>query len=297
MAKNKIKGTHSSKTLKQKIACFANAWLFQGRRFKVASIALVAVLLVGGVTLRVGAESYPGGTDNGLTSNLLSLFNTLTTDGYGTTTNTPNWGSDWNRIATAAEWTPSANSTASDVISGDTYYGNSRTQSTGTYPAPSSCATEAYQDNYGAPVTQTTNCTASVAWTVPSGSPTGSDHYDPRTGLLWSEDLINNSGTLAFTTAAGSSWTWNNSGTANVAVGNLTATQLCTTMGGSWRLPTQKELMQAYIDGANFNLGNPSNYFWSGTQSNSTNAWLVNLSSGYTNTSADTSTLNVRCVN
>ena len=63
-----------------------------------------------------------------------------------------------------------------------------------------------------------------------------------------------------------------------------------------WRLPTQKELMQAYIDGSYFNLSQPSNNFWSATQNNSTNAWNVNLNNGNTNNNNMGNTNNVRCV-
>jgi hypothetical protein len=273
---------------------FSNSKLFRNWRLIVLSIALVVVSSV--VALKVSAESYSGGSDNGLTSNIVSLSNTLTTDGYGSTTNTPDWGSLWNRIVTASEWTPSGNATASDVISGDTYYGNSRTQSTGAYPAPGPCSTQAYTDNNGN-ATSTTNC--SLTWTVPSGSPTGTDHYDSRTGLTWSENLVNNSGTIGFSTSTGSAWTYDNTGTNNVAVGNKTALQLCTSLGNGWRLPTQKEAMQAYVDGAFFNLTNNANYFWTATDSSGTNQWVVSISQGYTTTYAfgTTSTsIYVRCV-
>lgn len=55
-----------------------------------------------------------------------------------------------------------------------------------------------------------------------------------------------------------------------------------------WRLPSQKELMQAYIDGSANNLPSPGNSFWSSTERSGTSgsAWNVFLSSGttYTNT-------------
>ncbi|MGB2787261.1 MAG: DUF1566 domain-containing protein, partial [Candidatus Saccharimonadaceae bacterium] len=63
-----------------------------------------------------------------------------------------------------------------------------------------------------------------------------------------------------------------------------------------WRLPTQKELMQAYIDGSNFNLTQPENYYWSATQYNSSNAWYAYLSYGYTTVYSMTFTASVRCV-
>ena len=73
---------------------------------------------------------------------------------------------------------------------------------------------------------------------------------------------------------------------------------------GNWRLPHQKELMQAYIDGSWCNspnicaLPHAGYYFWSATtQSNPTHcAWFTSLTNGYTNASTKTSTNDVRCV-
>ncbi|MFH0891398.1 MAG: DUF1566 domain-containing protein [Candidatus Falkowbacteria bacterium] len=50
-----------------------------------------------------------------------------------------------------------------------------------------------------------------------------------------------------------------------------------------WRLPTQKELMQAYLDGSNTNLPNSGHFFWSATESSyalADMAWYVDLGSG-----------------
>lgn len=51
-----------------------------------------------------------------------------------------------------------------------------------------------------------------------------------------------------------------------------------------WRVPTQKELLQAYIDGAGNNLPNANNTFWSSTERNTTQAdgLGVNLATGTT---------------
>jgi len=42
-----------------------------------------------------------------------------------------------------------------------------------------------------------------------------------------------------------------------------TVSQLCSERDNGWRLPVQKELLRAYIDGAYWNLTNPANNFWS----------------------------------
>jgi hypothetical protein len=86
-------------------------------------------------------------------------------------------------------------------------------------------------------------------------------------------------------------------GTNNVALGSKTAVQLCSSMGNGWRLPNQKELMQASIDGSYWNLTQPSNSFWSATQASATNAWYVYLYNGNTNNNnKSTNSYQVRCV-
>jgi len=65
-----------------------------------------------------------------------------------------------------------------------------------------------------------------------------------------------------------------------------------------WRLPSQKELMQAYIDGSANNLPNAGNSFWSSAE-NATNrayAWYVNLGNGHTSNYPKSNNYNARCV-
>jgi hypothetical protein len=75
----------------------------------------------------------------------------------------------------------------------------------------------------------------------------------------------------------------------------------CEALGdGNWRLPYQKELMQAYIDGSWGNLSSAGYNYWSATtSSNSTqNAWVVYLGNGGTNYNSKTNSASyrVRCV-
>ncbi len=259
----------------------------------IVSISLVSVIGV----LQVRAETYPGGDDNGLTSRIKSIYNTLVGLGYGSDTNSPDWGAMWNRINTAATWTPGGDADPADVRKDKTFYSNSRDQQTGTYPAPGPCPTQVWQDNTGGS-TPTSNCTADIAWTVPSPPVTGDDKRDERTGIIWSKALANDAGTVVFTTGTGSTWSWSAVGANNVAVGNKTAIQLCAEMngGGVWRLPVQKELQQAYIDGSFFNLDGPAATFWSATEGSATVAWRVNLSTGGATSETKTSLTSVRCV-
>ena len=271
------------------------------------STLVVGVLVAGVLSFTLGQKVYgeQGGNSptSPTTSYIKTVYDTAQTAGYGTDTNTPDWGTYWNRIATASQWVPSgATATASDIVSGKTAYTTSRTTTTGTnnlFSLPTttgSCSTQAYHDSYGAPVTQTTNCVNNVTWTTADPAVTGDDKKDPRSGLVWSRALLNSAGTVTFTTGAPSDWSWDASGTNNIAVGNKTASQLCSDRGNGWRLPTQKELMQAYIDGSYFNLSQTSTNFWSATENSSSNAWIVSLNNGYTISLNKTNYLYVRCV-
>jgi hypothetical protein len=346
---------------------------------KPTIIGVMALAIIGGA-LSFGlnhtkAEQSGSTPESGVTSRILSLYNDLTGLTYGSDSDTPDWGAYWNRIKTAAKWVPSGTAVEADVATGKTFYNTTRGAKTGagtvTNLTPAGpCPNQQYHDSYGAPVTESTNC--SLTWTTNSSPQTGDDNlagrggYDPRTGLTWSQYLKNNAGTVEFAASGGSTWNWdgtlrftvtaataavgdtytNNgqtftvgytiagattlyakpassglpaasgnlvrvtgSGTdpivfstytlygSNVAVGSKTASQLCSERGNGWRLPTQKELMQAYIDGSYFNLTQPSDLFWSAAEYSSTLAWFVPLNVGNTNlTNKSTSSTQVRCV-
>jgi hypothetical protein len=60
-------------------------------------------------------------------------------------------------------------------------------------------------------------------------------------------------------------FSWDSSSANN---GGKTAAQLCTDRGNGWRLPTEKEIMQAYVDGSYFNtILTNSYYIWTNTLS------------------------------
>lgn len=341
-----------------------NKWI------KPVLISIVALAFIGSVTFKLSttkAEQSGSSPNNDPTiSYLKQLYTDLQTLTYGSDTNSPDYGAFWNRILTAAKWTPTGNAGVTDVKNGQTFFNSTRTVATGTYPAPSSCSTQQYHDSFGAPVTQTTNCTNNINWIANASPVTGDDAtgYDPRTGLSWSQALVNTAGTPTFSATTNSGWTWDGSTTftitagsatagatytnngqtftvvttissgtslnttgtglpaasgtltyvagggantsnltfsaytgTNAAVGNKTAKLLCSERGNGWRLPSQKELMQAYIDGSYFKLTQPSNPFWSATETSATNAWYVYLLNGSTpNYNKSTNSLFVRCV-
>ena len=139
------------------------------------------------------------------------------------------------------------------------------------------------------------------------GADSNANKQDPSTGLIWSNWMD-----------SGNSHTWfwaNNcyepgdaSNPGACAVNGDDACQCvkkssskvgCESFGdGNWRTPTQKELMQSYIDGSWGNLSNAGNTFWSSTtySSGTHGGWLVYLYNGYTVSNNKTSTTKVRCV-
>ncbi len=262
-----------------------------------AGIILLIMAFSLGIWVRAYGEQVGSSPESGSTSYISSLSTSLLSSGYGSDSASPDWGASWNRIKTSAQWVPNGTVTAADVMSGKKFYNSSRTEQTGTLlVAGSSCPTQEYDDRYGAPVTPTTNCVNNSDWTVPSDGIVGTEKLDTRSGLIWSNLIFNDAGTPTFRPSNNSNWSWDASGTANVAVGNLSAIALCTSMGDGWRLPTQKELMQAYIDGAYFNLTQPSNWLWSATTNSSTSKWVVQLSDGYTSGAYYQNNSQVRCV-
>ena len=71
-----------------------------------------------------------------------------------------------------------------------------------------------------------------------------------------------------------------------------------TGMETDWRLPTQKELIQAYIDGSANNIPNSGNLFWSSTEvyNSQSRAWVMYLNIGGAGTNTKSANGTVRCV-
>lgn len=137
-------------------------------------------------------------------------------------------------------------------------------------------------------------------------SDSGADAKDNSTGLIWSLPCKGNgcSSFSDFTIVASGQYTWNNSGTPGspaTATGNngRTASQLCSDKAG-WFLPHQKQLIQAYTDGAYGNLeaSGFTRGYWSATtvSTNINNAWSTSVSTGGTGSNLKTAAGYVRCV-
>ena len=122
-------------------------------------------------------------------------------------------------------------------------------------------------------------------------------YKDQITNLQVTGILASGSNTTDTTTPATYTWSAAVNACAGSTYGGFTA--------GTWRLPTQKELMSLYehgiaaMVGTNFmSLANMTNYFWSSstTSTSTTNAWRVYLAAGHTDYGPKTFTYSVSCV-
>lgn len=237
------------------------------QRRKDILIGAVIMVMVSIFSFLLGSSVYGSegsAPSNGQISRINTLYTSLGNLGYGSDTNTPDRGIYWNKIFTAATWTPEATVTESDVLAGKTFYSDNRTAKTGTRYRVGYCPTQAAVDN-GTTLypNQHTNCTESITWVSADDNIEGSDKMDPITGMVWSYPLYLSGSTPVFDQySSASNWSYNANGANNIAVGNKTAAQLCSERGNGWLLPSQKEMMQAYIDGAFWNLSQSSLQYW-----------------------------------
>lgn len=150
-----------------------------------------------------------------------------------------------------------------------------------------------------------TTCNAGNSYCATSDA-TNADKKDNSTNLVWSKWLD---------TGTAHTWFWANNcyepGTAEnpgtcvnsgdnacQCVKKTSSLVGCEALGGGWRLPYQKELMQAYINGSWGNLSSAGYFYWSATtKSYGTHyAWYTSLSNGNTDDYTKTTTIRVRCV-
>lgn len=161
-------------------------------------------------------------------------------------------------------------------------------------------------------------------------------YQDNRTELYWSDtnsggNIIDNEFVYidgdSRSSPSGNSCNFNSTGTANAYCDNqdplnaysedndVSAAEFClnleldadnadsdndgaTGMETDWRLPTQKELLMAYINGAANNIPNPADYYWSSTEyfNSQSSVWYARLNQGLTSYSTKVTNYAVRCV-
>lgn len=207
--------------------------------------------------------------------------------------------------------TLSGNATTGDVATGKTFYSNSLTKLTGSAPPAFDYSTQSkviWDDYKNGGSADGDNAGEESAWSNTAGTATTGVWKDSRTGLYWSnsQGFLSNSFTEAtcdyFSTTPRGSYTGadgdcgnaiNYCANLNLAAGGTSSTD--------WYLPSQKELMQAYLNGI-YNQTNTTfattSDFWSSAEAsdNPANAWLVYLSHGSTGNYGKVNALSVRCV-
>jgi len=124
---------------------------------------------------------------------------------------------------------------------------------------------------------------------------------DNATGLIWS-GFCDGVGCASFSASAIGVTTYSQS---NVGVNNdsKTGMQLCTSGNhgeSGWFLPSQKQVLQAYVDGYYGNVSLPGEYFalWTATLKSTglTSAWMLNTSVGWSTYVAASSLATITCV-
>ena len=126
----------------------------------------------------------------------------------------------------------------------------------------------------------------------------GAVKQDTRTGLWWS-DISAVAGVASSTSNVFGAATDGTRPTGGNAIGFCDALNTANFAGhNDWYLPTQKQLMQAYIDGSANNLANPGYSFWSSTEHYNLTAfaWNTYLYLGYTGYSTKVTSYYVRCI-
>lgn len=286
-------------------------------RFVLILVVITTSMVFGVGVSNLHAEQSGSSPDSGgATSVLVGGYNLLVSKGtnYGSSSSpdwTNNWGTYWNRIMYSATWEPDGTATASDVLSGKTFYAGSanRTIKTGTAvsfgPDYSEQQYVVYDDlsgvDYEGEESEWTNTNAlsgSEVW------------YDTRTGLYWARSEPSTSTNL-FTISTCDFYSTEprgdydgSDGDCGNAINACGTLSLASTQGESndtdWYLPSQKEIKQAFIDGMYNQAGSSfttGNYYWSTTEDDDdTRAWQSNAATGLNYNNVKTNTYDVHCV-
>lgn len=269
-------------------------------------VILTVVIGVGAFVVTRALAEQSAGTPNSLVNSVIKdAYDNLVTLGYGSETGSN--GAIWNRLISASTWVPDGTATVADVVVGKTYFDESRTAKTGTLDFPKyedqSLQAKDYRDGNAS--------TTWSSWSLTSGAATTGVYKDGRTGLYWSATqgatATNNFNILScdfFSTVPRGNYTGSDVD-CDVSI-NRCATLELDANGDSiletkWYLPTQAELMTAYLNGISLATNTTwvtGNNFWSSTESQSgpTNAWFTILTIGLTNGIGKTNSYSVRCV-
>ena len=270
-----------------------------------AMVVGLASFAVTKTILTVRAEQSGGSPESGADSRLLTLITELTSLSYGSTAagSWGDWGTNWNRIYSAAI-KPFNDAIANTLKNGgNTDYpqsvgGVDDYNNNGIIPADS------YQATW-------TACNAGNNYC--SSGRSVAEKKDENTGLIWSPRISSSSNWFVANRCKypnglpGDDGVCNTNGevacqcvkdTLNEDADNTTAVTCDLYDDGNWRLPTQKENMMAYIDGSWAQLTNAAGNYWSSTTSSAATqfSWSTNQYGGLTTNTTKTANLSVRCV-
>jgi hypothetical protein len=296
----------------------------------MVTVSILMTLIISIPSTLVFAEQSGSTPESGVTSRIRQVYDALVGLAYGDESagSWGDWGTMWNRIRSAAEWTPDGTATSEDVVAGETFYGSSRVRITGTGPQPIDFSLQQFmeRDDYAGPyytgLAPEDYQQEEAEWTDHSVN-TDIVWKDERTGVYWSPDrgvLTTNSFT-AISLNTCDFFDETQYSTRGAYPGGDSdcgdAINYCATLdfGGrtDWYLPSQKELMMAYIDGmynqagatptdaAAFTYGTTSGGgypFWSSSEVSDvpTYAWGVYLYRGNTDSLNKADDYAVRCV-
>lgn len=274
------------------------------------------------LTIIVFAEGGTGSVpSSGANSRIKTIDDALTGLNFGSSGSGAwgDWGGMWNRIYSAAVWDASSgDAEVTDVVSGKKFYaGANRTLLTGTYSAPTvidySLQQYSARDDNGGP-----NGSGAEDYQEEESTWTSTVENvwkDNRTGLYWSSKKSTGTVTNSFTAMSLNTCDFFNTTPRGSYTGGDAdcgeAINYCATLNfgdkTDWYLPSQKEAMQAFIDGMYNQAGTsladaaaftgPANYWSSSERSNSdTNVWFYNLGVGTVNIATKGTSMDVRCV-
>ena len=265
-------------------------------------ISFIVVTIIRGTL----AEQSGSSPESGSTSKLKTIDTALTNLSYGSIAagSWGNWGTMWNRVYSAAQ------GSFNDALVAGIKNGGGTGAIISPYPKTLG-GVDDYNRNQTIP-TDTYKKTWITCNSANNYCGTGRSvlnglvSQDPNTNLVWSPRISSSSTWFIANNCIvpGDPGSLGATCTADTQPGCVCVKNTGTKTGcenyddGLWRLPYQKELMQAYIDGSWGNLATAGASYWSSTTNSdyTQNAWYTYLYGGLTYSYTKTTAYSVRCV-
>lgn len=271
-------------------------------KLKLFGVIFISILFISTVYIfiqTVRAEQSGGSPESGSTSRISIIDSSLTNLNYGSTSagSWGDWGASWNRIYSAAAG-PFNDAIANTLRNGGDASFPISVGGIDDYNNNSAIPSDTYQSDW---------TTCNVGNNYCGTNSTVAEKKDTNTGLTWSSRISTSSNWFIANNCAYPNGLPGDDGSCG-AQNEVACQCVKKTSGktgcegyddGGWRLPTQKELMMAYIDGSRGQLTNTdANYISSTTSSSLTQFVLsVNISNGLvSNGGMKVNNFPVRCV-